>query len=112
MTGSKLTPEERFSLWGDFDPEEHAQEAEERWGETDAYKGSQRRVAGYGAQEWRAIKEESEGITTRLADAMHAGEPADGERAMGLAEEHRLHITRWFYECTHEMHTGLGEMYV
>ncbi len=31
---------------------------------------------------------------------------------MDLAERHRLHIDRWFYECSHEMHAGLGSMYV
>ena len=31
---------------------------------------------------------------------------------MDLAEEHRLHIRKWFYDCPYEMHTGLGEMYV
>jgi MerR family transcriptional regulator, thiopeptide resistance regulator len=31
---------------------------------------------------------------------------------MGLAEEHRRHITRWFYDCGHDIHRGLGEMYV
>jgi hypothetical protein len=30
---------------------------------------------------------------------------------MDAAEEHRRHITRWFYECSSEMHVGLGEMY-
>ena len=32
--------------------------------------------------------------------------------AMDLAEEHRQHITRWFYDCPPEMHAGLGRMYV
>ena len=31
---------------------------------------------------------------------------------MGLAEEHRLHITRWFYDCGYDIHRGLGDMYV
>lgn len=31
---------------------------------------------------------------------------------MDLAEEHRLHIHKWFYDCPYEMHTCLGEMYV
>src|SRR3954452_11758466 len=36
--GIQLTPEERFEVFGGFDPDEHAQEAQERWGDTDAYK--------------------------------------------------------------------------
>lgn len=31
---------------------------------------------------------------------------------MDLAEAHRLHIGRWFYECTAEFHRGLAEIYV
>ncbi|MBT8200413.1 MAG: TipAS antibiotic-recognition domain-containing protein, partial [Acidimicrobiia bacterium] len=28
------------------------------------------------------------------------------------AEAHRSHISKWFYECTTEIHAGLGAMYV
>ncbi len=31
---------------------------------------------------------------------------------MAAAEAHRRHIGRWFYECGHEMHRGLTDMYV
>lgn len=31
---------------------------------------------------------------------------------MDMAEEHRQHITKWFYECTYEIHRGLADMYV
>jgi len=47
-----------------------------------------------------------------LAAAMRAGVPADSAQAMDLAEQHRQHITRWFYDCNYEIHSGLGEMYV
>ena len=40
--GINLTPEERFEVFGDFDPDEYAAEVEERWGDTDAYRESQR----------------------------------------------------------------------
>ncbi len=31
---------------------------------------------------------------------------------MAAAEAHRQHISRWYYDCSHEIHRGLGEMYV
>ena len=43
---------------------------------------------------------------------MHAGESATGEIAMDLAEEHRMHISRRFYDCDHDVHKGLGTMYL
>jgi MerR family transcriptional regulator, thiopeptide resistance regulator len=110
--GIQLTPEERFEVFGDFDPDEHAQEAEERWGGTDAYKESQRRVARYSKQDWLTIKAEGEDISLRFAAAMTSGAGPASDTAVELAEEHRQYISRWFYECSYEIHRGLGEMYV
>lgn len=31
---------------------------------------------------------------------------------MDLAERHRQHISRYFYECGHDMHRALADMYV
>jgi hypothetical protein len=31
---------------------------------------------------------------------------------MDLAETHRRYISKWFYDCTYEIHRGLAEMFV
>jgi hypothetical protein len=31
---------------------------------------------------------------------------------MGLAERHRQHISRWFYDCGYDTHRGLACMYL
>ncbi|PZG07553.1 TipAS antibiotic-recognition domain-containing protein [Nonomuraea aridisoli] len=111
-TSVNLSAEERAELFGGFDPDEHAAEAERRWGGTQAWADSARRTASYTKEDWQRFVTEAAVISARLADAMRAGLPADGEQAMDLAEEHRAHITRWCYECTYEIHRGLGEMYV
>ncbi|MFD5424494.1 MerR family transcriptional regulator [Streptomyces sp. NPDC127084] len=110
--GIKLTPEERFEVFGDQDPEQYAEEAQERWGDTPEYAESQRRVARYGKDDWQRMQDESADWGRRYATLMADGGPADGESAMDLAEEHRRHITTWFYECTYEIHRCLGDMYV
>jgi DNA-binding transcriptional MerR regulator len=110
--GISLTPEERFEVFGDHDPAQYAQEAEQRWGNTDAYRESQRRTRSYHKQDWLTIKAESAEITRSLADLMAAGAPATSPEAAALAERHRQHITRWFYDCSYEIHRGLAEMYV
>ena len=43
--GISLTPEERFEVFGDWLPEEYAAEAEEKWGDTEAWAQSQRRTS-------------------------------------------------------------------
>lgn len=110
--GINLTPEEKFEVFGDKDPESHAEEAERRWGGSDTYAESQRRAARYTKEDWQRMKAEVASWGERYDALMEDGEPAAGERAMDLAEEHRLHITTWFYDCTTEIHRGLGEMYV
>ncbi|MDQ3695694.1 MAG: MerR family transcriptional regulator [Chloroflexota bacterium] len=110
--GYALTPEERFEVWGEFNPEDHVEEAAQRWGDSDAYRQSQARAKRYTKEDWLTIKREGEATTHQLAAAMAAGTPATSPAVMDLAEEHRRHISRWFYDCTHEIHRGLGQMYV
>ncbi|WP_413757740.1 MerR family transcriptional regulator [Streptomyces sp. MMBL 11-3] len=110
--GINLTPEEKFEVFGDKDPEEHAEEAERRWGGTETYAESQRRAARYTKDDWTRIQAEVASWGERYAALMEAGEPAAGERATDLAEEHRLHIDRWFHPCAYEMHRCLGDLYV
>ncbi|QLQ39486.1 MerR family transcriptional regulator [Micromonospora robiginosa] len=110
--GIQLTPEERFEVFGDFDPDEHADEVERRWGDTEAYRQSQERAARYSKEDWLRNKEVNEDWGRRFASLMDSGAPADGPEAMALAEEHRQLITQWWYDCPLEMHTGLADMYV
>jgi MerR family transcriptional regulator, thiopeptide resistance regulator len=112
MSGMRLTPEERFDVFGEHDPEQYADEARDRWGETDAYRASQRRTASYTKDDWVRIKDEAEAILQRFVAAHAAGLPADGAEAMDAARDHRAHITRWFYDCTPEIHRGLAQMYI
>ncbi|WP_030414964.1 MerR family transcriptional regulator [Streptomyces sp. NRRL S-1448] len=108
----RLTPEEKFEVFGDFDPDAHAAEVEERWGGTDAYEESQRRTAAYTKEDWKRLTAEFDGLHRRMAELLAEGVPADSEAAMDVAEEHRQYIGRSYYACSYEAHTGLGEMYV
>jgi DNA-binding transcriptional MerR regulator len=110
--GISLTPAEIREVFGEQDPTQHAEEAQQRWGETDAYRESQRRTSSYDKQDWLRVKAEAEDIERRWARALAAGEPADGDVARGIAEEHRQHISRSFYDCSRETHCGLADMYV
>jgi len=109
--GIRLDPEELLEVFGDDDPTEHASEAEERWGSTDAYRQSGRRTASYGKAEWLEIRRQADAIEARLAEALAAGVPATDARAMDAAEGHRQHIARWYYDCDPTMHAGLADLY-
>ena len=110
--GINLTPEERFEVFGDKDPEQYAEEVEQRWGDTELYAESQRRAAQYTKEDWKRLQEEVNDWSDRYAALVEAGEPPAGEAAMDLAEEHRQHLGRWFFECSYELHRCFGQMYV
>ncbi|NUO59272.1 MAG: MerR family transcriptional regulator [Hamadaea sp.] len=110
--GINLTPEEKFEVFGEFDPDRYAEEAEQRWGGTDAYAESARRTQRYTKDDWQRIQQESAELLERFVAAYDAGVPADSEDGMALAEEHRQQITKFYYDCTFEIHTGLAELYL
>ena len=110
--GISLTPEEQFEIFGTDKLAEYTEEAKQRWGDTDAWKQSARRTAAYTKEDWITIKSEADANITGFAEAMRAGEPATGTVAMDLAEAHRQHLARWFYDCNYQMHRGLAELYV
>ncbi len=110
--GINLTPEERFEVFGDFDPDQYASEVEERWGDSDAYRESQKRVSRYTKADWERMKDEAAEPVNRLVSAMNAGQPAGSTEAMDAAEGHRRHISDWFYDCTIEIHRGLADLYL
>lgn len=78
--GINLTPEERFEVFGDKDPEQHAEEAEERWGGTEAYAESQRRAAGYTKDDWKRMQAEVADWSERYSGLMAAGDPPASRR--------------------------------
>jgi hypothetical protein len=110
--GIALTPEEQFEIFGTDKFAQYAEEAKERWGDTEAWQQSERRSAAYTKEDWIAIKAEADANIAGFAEAMRAAEPATGTVAMDLAEAHRQHISRWFYDCGYEMHRGLAGMYI
>ncbi|MFJ6696310.1 MerR family transcriptional regulator [Streptomyces sp. NPDC091272] len=110
--GINLTPEEKFEVFGDFDPDQYADEVRERWGGTEAYRESQHNAVTWTKEDWKRLTEGFDALHRRMAGLLDAGVAADSEQAMDVAEEHRGFISGNHYECGHEMHSSLGEMYV
>lgn len=111
-TGVKMSSEEMLEVFGDFDPAQYEEEAKERWGESDAFKQSVQRTSGYTKDDWVTIGAENDAINQSFLALMAADTPADDPAAMDVAEQHRAHITKWYYDCSMEIHAGLGQMYV
>ncbi|MBR5302219.1 MAG: MerR family transcriptional regulator [Clostridia bacterium] len=88
---------------------QYAKEAKERWGNTDAYRESEKRTAGYGKADWQNIL----GGMTQIFDQFAAVRelPSDDARVLALVEAWKQYITDHMYTCTDEILAGLGQMY-
>lgn len=104
-----MKPEEMFE---GFDPAKYEDEATAKWGQTEAFAESKRRTSRYTKDDWAKLKAEADANVEALARAMDEGVAPTEARAMDLAEQHRLHLERWFYPCPTTFHVELGEMYV
>jgi MerR family transcriptional regulator, thiopeptide resistance regulator len=93
--GIRLTPQEMLEVFQGFDPTQYAEEAEQRWGESDAYRESARRTSAYTKEDWLRIRAEADDVSSQFASAFSGGVAADSDEAMEVAEEHRQHISRW-----------------
>ncbi|EGD54376.1 MerR family transcriptional regulator [Gordonia neofelifaecis] len=112
MTQRPVTEAEMREIFGHGFKDEYQVEAEERWRDTDAWKQSAERTARYTKADWEQVKAETDAINAAFIAAKRSGEPATGEAAMNAAEQARRQIDDRFYDCSHEFHTCLGEMYV
>ena len=110
--GRVLTMKDEMGLYGNWSQDPYAEEARERWGHTEAYRQSARRTKSYTSRDWEAIKGEMQAIDEAWVAVKTAGTAPDSAAAMDVAERHRHHLTRWFYDCPPAFHAGLGRMFV
>jgi MerR family transcriptional regulator, thiopeptide resistance regulator len=106
-----MTTDKLFEGFDRFENGEYAREAEQRWGNTDAWKESRRRVQALTDADRTAIEEEQTAFITDLLAARNVGHATDSTVAAELAERHRLYIDQRFYPCSHAMQLGLADMY-
>ena len=103
-----LTDEELYEGFSKEQIESYQNEARERWGSTDAYQESQRRVGNMSKAQWNAVKQQGD-EATRLMAGLMGRDPADPEVQAAIAKHHA-----WienFYTAPAEMYAGLGQMY-
>ncbi len=112
VNGYQISKEEQRELFGDAFDDDYAKEAEERWGDTDAWAQSQRRTTNYTKAQWQHIKDEGQALNDAFAALMISGEPATGIAAMDCAEQARGQISTWFYDCPPQMHAHIADLYV
>ncbi|HEY4452747.1 MAG TPA: TipAS antibiotic-recognition domain-containing protein [Pseudonocardiaceae bacterium] len=90
----------------------HLDIAERRWGGTQQWRQVRERTAHYTDADWLAFREELSAIHLKILAAMRAGTPPTDPAVMDLVEQHRSHVSRWQYDCDHDTHRQLADIYL
>jgi DNA-binding transcriptional MerR regulator len=109
--GESMSNDDKFSAFNDPTYQQHKDEAEKRWGLTDAYKQSMERVGKMTKADLEAIKAEQEDYTQKLAMLFTRGAAVDSVEVQDQVDRHYKQMCR-FYDPSYEMYKGLGQMYV
>lgn len=88
----------------------YEEEAKSKWGNTSAYKESNRRAKSYDVKTWERIGSESNAIYQGLANLMD--QPVDHQDVQALVKQWQDLISKYFYPCGNDMLRGLGQMYI
>ena len=111
MSGIQLTAEEKLDIFGESYNEQWEAEAEERWGDTDAWKQAQSRTAAFTKDDWESYAADTDALHARLVAGFRAGHAPDSPETMGLAEAHRQWVSL-MWDCSPAMHRNLADMYL
>lgn len=99
-----------FSVFDKKQQEAFAAEAKQRWGSTDAYRESQTKTAGKSEEQLRQDGSDLMAFFARLG-WLKSGDP-NGDEAQSVVAELQRFITEHYYNCTKQILSGLGQMYV
>jgi DNA-binding transcriptional MerR regulator len=111
MTGQPLSAEEKLEIFGDSYDASWEQEAEDRWGDTDAWAQSAARTKKFTKADWQRVKNDGDAYNAKIVAAFTSGSAPDSPAAMALAEEHRASVNA-FYDCDYAMQRNLADMYL
>lgn len=90
---------------------QYAEEAKQRWGNTDAYKESAQKAASRTPEEQNNVIDGLNALFAEFA-AIKGREAPESEATQMLVKKLQTYITENFYNCTPEILKGLGQMYV
>lgn len=92
--------------------EEYAKEAQEKWGNTAAYKESAEKTKAYSKEKWNDLNSGMDALMAEFAQCKNDGYAPENPDAQALVKKWQDFISANYYTCTKEILSGLGEMYI
>jgi MerR family transcriptional regulator, thiopeptide resistance regulator len=104
-----MNASELFEVFPDM-KQEYLDEAKERWGSSTAWRQSAQRMKNYSKNDLERMKAEMHEIQSRFEDVFRTGNAPDSAPALAAVDAARLHIQKWFYDCSLQFHVNLTAM--
>ena len=91
--------------------EEYAKEAQEKWGNTAAYKESAEKTKSYSQEKWKDLNSGMDSLMAEFAQCKSNGFAPENAETQALVKKWQDFISANYYNCTKEILSGLGKMY-
>ena len=108
LHSNTMTDQDYYGGFSQEEMDKLAQEAKERWGNTEAYKQSAERTKHWKPEDYKRIAKEGEDFMRLLVTKMPEG--ARSEAVQAMIAQHYASL-RTFYEPSAELYLGLATMY-
>lgn len=90
----------------------HEREVQDRWGDSGAYHTSKERASQRSKDDWETLSQQQMNLIMPLDILYQANVPIEDERVQALVRANHQFIHSNFYDCSLDMFSGLGHMYV
>lgn len=107
----KMSAREAAEKFGGGWRQDFADEAEARWGDTEAWEQSQQANANRTEEEWAQMYADQEALVAKLAQAIGDDVDPDSELGREVSALHRAGVEK-HYECGHGRQVILARMYL
>lgn len=90
----------------------HETEVRARWGDSEAYETSRERAVKRTKDDWEALSQQQMNLVKPLVELFRADVPIDDPHVQAVVQANHQFINDNFYDCSLDMFSGLGSMYV
>ena len=101
-----------MSVFDNSEFEKYQAEVQQKWGQTESYTEFSVKTKNYNNDKWNNLAEGMDNIMREFAVCMNNGNAADSLEVQNLVKMLQNYISENYYQCTNDILSGLGQMYV
>ena len=90
---------------------QHKEEAQAKWGSTQAYQESEDKTAHYTQEQWMQIHKEMDDVMMLFAQYSKEGLAPESLPVQEAVAKWQQFLTQYYYDCNREILSALGRMY-